>query len=154
MAGSADLQICHRYSNLSAHSNRQDRPTQGPSVRNGHDAKERPVEIDVRTQDQVKVIKLRGKLNLGAALDRTNETIKDLLDSGESRLLLDLQEVPMIDSSGIGLLVRYLTAAKQRGGSLKLLNPSKFALQTLKLVRVVNLFEIFEDQQAAVSSFQ
>jgi anti-sigma B factor antagonist len=111
------------------------------------------VEIDVRTQDQVKIIKLRGKLNLGAALDRTNETIKDLLDAGESRFLLDLQEVPTIDSSGIGLLVRYLTAAKQRGGALKLLSPSKFAMQTLKLVRVVNLFEIFEEQQAAITSF-
>jgi len=112
------------------------------------------VEIDVRTQDQVKIIKLRGKLNLGSALDRTNDTIKDLLESGESRFVLDLQEVPTIDSSGIGLLVRYLTAAKQRGGALKLLNPSKFALQTLKLVRVVNLFEIFEDQQLAIASFQ
>ena len=112
------------------------------------------MEIDVQTQDQVKIIKLRGKLNLGPSLDRTNETIKNLLDSGESRLVLDLQEVPMIDSSGIGLLVRYLTASKQRGGALKLLNPSKFALQTLKLVRVVNLFEIFEDQQLAVTSFQ
>jgi len=112
------------------------------------------VEIEVRTQDQVKIVKLRGKLNLGPAFDRTNETIKDLFDAGESRLLLDLQEVPLIDSSGIGLLVRYLTAAKQRGGSLKLLNPSKFTLQTLKLVHVANLFEIFEDQQLAVSSFQ
>ena len=112
------------------------------------------MEIDVRTQDQVKIIKLRGKLNLGSALDRTNDTIKDLLESGESRFVLDLQEVPTIDSSGIGLLVRYLTAAKQRGGALKLLNPSKFALQTLKLVRVVNLFEIFEDQQLAIASFQ
>jgi anti-sigma B factor antagonist len=116
--------------------------------------KERPVEIDVRTQDQVKIVKLRGKLNLGASLDRTNETLKDLVNAGESRFLLDLQEVPMIDSSGIGLLVRYLTAAKQHGGSLKLLNPSKFALQTLKLVRVLSLFEVFEDQQAAVASFQ
>src|ERR1051326_5132225 len=77
--------------------------------------KERLVEIDVRTQDQVKIIKLRGKLNLGASLDRTNETLKDLLDAGESCFLLDLQEVPMIDSSGIGLLVRYLTATKQKG---------------------------------------
>jgi anti-sigma B factor antagonist len=116
--------------------------------------KERPVEIDVRTQEQVKIVKLRGKLNLGASLDRTNETLKDLVNAGESRFLLDLQEVPMIDSSGIGLLVRYLTAAKQHGGSLKLLNPSKFALQTLKLVRVLSLFEVFEDQQAAVASFQ
>jgi anti-sigma B factor antagonist len=117
-------------------------------------SKERPVEIDVRTQEQVKIVKLRGKLNLGPALDRTNETIKDLMNAGESRFVLDLQEVPMIDSSGIGLLVRYLTAAKQRGGSLKLLSPSKFALQTLKLVRVLNLFEVFEDQQLAVASFQ
>ena len=112
------------------------------------------MEIDVRTQDQVKIVRLRGKLNLGASLDRANETLKDLVNAGESRLLLDLQEVPMIDSSGIGLLVRYLTAAKQHGGSLKLLNPSKFALQTLKLVRVLSLFEVFEDQQAAVASFQ
>lgn len=112
------------------------------------------MEIDVRTQDQVKIITMHGKLNLGPALDRTNATIKDLLDSGESRLVLDLQDVTMIDSSGIGLLVRYLSAAKQKGGSLKLLNPSKFAMQTLKLVRVLNLFEIFEDSQLAVASFQ
>lgn len=112
------------------------------------------MDIDVRTQDQVKIIKLRGKLNLGPALDRASATLKDLLDCGEARFVLDLQEVNMIDSSGIGLLVRVLTAAKQRGGSLKLLNPSKFAQQTLKLVRVLSLFEVFEDQQAAVSSFQ
>src|SRR5260370_444044 len=79
--------------------------------------------------------------------------LEHLLGTGEPLLLLDLQEVSMIDSSGIGLLVRYLTAAKQRGGSLKLLNPSKFALQTLKLVRVLNLFEVFEDLQTAVASF-
>ncbi len=111
------------------------------------------MEIDVRTQDQVKIVKLRGKLNLGPALDRTNDTMKDLLNAGDARLLLDLQELAMLDSSGIGLLVRYLTAAKQRGGSLKLLNPSKVAVQTLKLVRVLSLFEVFEDQDSAVASF-
>jgi anti-sigma B factor antagonist len=112
------------------------------------------VEIDVRTQDQVKIIKLRGKLSLGPSLDRANETLRDLLDAGESRLLLDLEEVPMIDSSGIGVLVRHLTAAKQKGGALKLLNPSKFAIQTLKLVRVLSLFEVLDNQETAVKSFQ
>jgi anti-anti-sigma factor len=112
------------------------------------------VEIDVRTQDQVKVIKLKGRLHLGPALDRTNATINDLFHAGEASIVLDLEEVPMIDSSGIGLLVRHMTTAKQRGGALKLLKPSKFALQTLKMVRVLNLFEVFDDQQAAVASFQ
>ena len=105
------------------------------------------MDIEVRTQSVVKIIKLRGRLCLGESLDRTSATLTDLISAGEVRFLLDLQEVPMIDSSAIGLFVRYLTAAKQRGGSLKLLNPSKFVLQTLKLVRVLSLFEVFEDLQ-------
>jgi len=111
------------------------------------------VEIEVRTQSDVKIIKLRGKLGLGESLDRTSETLKDLLAAGELHFLLDLQDVPMIDSSAIGLLVRFLTSVKQRGGSLKLLNPSKFAVQTLKLVRVLSLFEVFDDPQLALASF-
>jgi len=111
------------------------------------------LEIEVRTQSDVKLITLRGRLNLGEPLDRLNATMTDLLNDGQSRFILDLQEVPTIDSSGIGLLVRFLTSAKQRGGSLKLLNPSKFAVQTLKLVRVLTLFEVFEDPQLAVASF-
>ena len=111
------------------------------------------MEVEVRTQSEVKIIRLRGRLSLGDSLDRVTGTLKDLLDSGTIYFLLDLQEVPAIDSSGIGLLVRYLTAAKQKGGSLKLLNPSKFAVQTLNLVRVLNLFEVFTDQQQAMASF-
>lgn len=111
------------------------------------------MEIEVRTQGQVKVIKLRGKLNNGPPLDRLNATFTDLVAAGDSRFVLDLVEMPMIDSSGIGLLVRYYTTAKQNGGALKLLNPSKFTIQTLKLVRMLNLFEIFEDPQLAVASF-
>jgi anti-sigma B factor antagonist len=111
------------------------------------------LEIEVSTQANIKIIKLRGRLNMGEPLDRTSRTFTELLEAGEARFLLDLEEVPMIDSSGIGLLVRYLTVAKQRGGSLKLLNPSKFAVQTLKLVRVLNLFEVFENQQDAIASF-
>jgi anti-sigma B factor antagonist len=111
------------------------------------------LDIEVRTQAQVKIIKLRGKLVLGEPADKLNETFTDLLGAGGSRFVLDLEEVPMIDSSGIGLLVRFLTAAKQKGGSLKLLNPSKFAVQTLKLVRVLNIFEVYDDLQTAVDSF-
>lgn len=82
------------------------------------------------------------------------DTFDDLLNAGDARWVIDLQDVSMIDSSGIGLLVRYLTAAKQRGGSLKLLNPSKFAVQTLRMTGLLSLFEVFQDQQQAVSSFE
>jgi anti-anti-sigma regulatory factor len=59
----------------------------------------------------------------------------------------------MIDSIGIGLVVRFLPSTKQRGGNVKLAQPSKFAVQTLRLVGVHNLFEVFDDDAAAVESF-
>ena len=111
------------------------------------------LDIEVRSQSDVKVIKLRGRLNLGESVDRMRDTFEDLLNTGETLFVLDLGEVSMIDSSGIGLLVRYLTVAKQRGGSLKLLNPSKFAVQTLRMTGLLNLFETFNDQEQSVASF-
>lgn len=112
------------------------------------------LDIEVRSQSEVKLLKLRGRLNLGESVDRLRDTFEDLLNAGETRFVVDLADVPMIDSSGIGLLVRYLTAAKQRAGSLKLLNPSKFAVQTLRMTGLLKLFEVFEDQQQALASFQ
>jgi len=111
------------------------------------------VDIDVRSQGTVKIIKLRGRLALGEPVERLRETMTDLLSSGENRLVLDLEELATMDSSGIGLLSRFLTSTKQQGGSLKLVNPSKFVVQTLKLVGLLNLFETFPDTQAAAASF-
>ena len=111
------------------------------------------VDIDIRSQGEVKIIKLRGRLALGEAVERLRATMEDLLGSGENRLVLDLGELATMDSSGIGLLSRFLTSTKQQGGSLKLVNPSKFVVQTLKLVGLLNLFEVFPDAQAAAASF-
>lgn len=111
------------------------------------------VEIEIRSLGEVKLIKLSGKISLGPAVDRLRENLDELMDNGANRFLLELADVPMIDSSGIGLLVRYMTAAKQRGGAVKLLNPSKFTVQTLKMIGLLNLFEVFQNQDEAVSSF-
>lgn len=111
------------------------------------------MDIDVRSQGQVKIIKLRGRLSLGEPVDRLRATLEDLISAGDNRLVLDLEELTTMDSSGIGLLSRFLTSAKQQGGSLKLVNPSKFVVQTLKLVGLLNLFQVFSDPQAAADSF-
>jgi anti-sigma B factor antagonist len=111
------------------------------------------VDIDVRSQGQVKVVKLRGRLSLGEPVDRLRATIDDLLNAGEYRLVFDLNELQTVDSSGIGLFSRFLTSSKQGGGSVKLVSPSKFVVQTLKLVGLLNLFEVFTDTPAAVASF-
>lgn len=111
------------------------------------------MEIEIRNLGEVKLIKLTGRLTLGESVDRLRDTLDDLVGSGAVHFVLDLADVGMIDSSGIGLVVRYLTSTKQRGGSLKLLNPSKFAVQTLKMVGVLKVFEVFQDQAEALASF-
>ncbi|HEX8817123.1 MAG TPA: STAS domain-containing protein [Terriglobales bacterium] len=111
------------------------------------------MDINVRKRSQIQVIQLRGPLRLGLAVDELRQTLEDLTAGGDTRIVLNLAEVPMVDSSGIGLIVRYLASTKQRGGSVKLLQPSKFAIQTLRLVGVLNLFEIFDQEDVAVDSF-
>jgi anti-sigma B factor antagonist len=112
------------------------------------------VDIDIRSFGDLKLLKIKGRITLGVGVDRLRNTLEDMLVGGSNRWILDISDVGMIDSSGIGLLVRYLTTAKQQGGALKLLNPTKFATQSLKMIGVLNLFEVFEDQEAAVSSFE
>ena len=112
------------------------------------------MDIETKTVDGVKLVKLKGRLSMGPPLDRFNATMLELLGQGQSRIVLDLEEVPTIDSSGIGMLVRHLTTAKQNGGAIRLLKPSKFTVQTLKMVGLLNLFTTFEDPKDAVASFQ
>ena len=112
------------------------------------------MDINVRNSDNgVRVINLKGDLKLGEPVDGLRQACLDLMNEGENKLVVNLSEVPMIDSSGIGVLVRTLTQTKQHGGSLKLVNPSKFALQTLKIVGLLSLFELFDDETKAVQSF-
>lgn len=111
------------------------------------------MDINVRKRSQVQLIQLRGQLRLGDPVDELRRTIDEALAEGDTRFVLNLAEVPMIDSSGIGLLVRSLASAKQQGGNVKLVQPSTFAVKTLKLVGVLKLFEVFEDDNQAVQSF-
>jgi anti-sigma B factor antagonist len=73
--------------------------------------------------------------------------------NNEVRFVMNMQDVNMVDSSGIGVLVRCLTSAKKSGGSLKLVNPSKLTLQTLKMVGLLPLFEVYTEESEAVATF-
>ncbi len=111
------------------------------------------MDIDVRNRSGIHVIRLRGDLRLGEPVDGLRQAVEEIVQNADYNLVINLGEVPMVDSSGIGILVRSLTSVKQKGGTLKLVNPSKFTTQTLKLVGVINLFEVFGDEEAAVNSF-
>jgi anti-sigma B factor antagonist len=111
------------------------------------------MDISVRKRGDVQMVQLRGDLRLGAPVNQLRELLEELLAAGETRAVLKLDEVAMIDSSGIGLLVKYLARTRERGGGLKLVHPSDFAVKTLRAVGVLNLFEIYDNEDSAAASF-
>jgi anti-sigma B factor antagonist len=111
------------------------------------------MEISVHRLAEVRIVQLSGALRLGTGVDSFRQAMEDALAVGDTRLIINFAQVPMIDSSGIGILVKTMASAKQRGGGVKLISPSKFVVQTLKLIGVLNLFEIFDDENGAVQAF-
>jgi anti-sigma B factor antagonist len=111
------------------------------------------MDIDMRKFGHVHVYRLRGPLTLGPPVDELQKILWQTMDSGESHLVLNLKDVARIDSSGIGLLVKALSLAKERGGAVKLVNPSVLVLRTLKMCALLPLFEIHEEEEAAIQSF-
>jgi anti-sigma B factor antagonist len=112
------------------------------------------LEIDLRKHEDVYVVRLRGALRLGAAVDNLRSSLDQVFQDGGTQIVMNLAEVPMIDSSGIGLLVRLQTTAKLRGGQVKLVSLSAFAAQTLRITGVLGVFDIPADESAAIQSFQ
>ena len=111
------------------------------------------MDISTRKYDQVHVIKLKGNFRLGRDVDEFREATETVMREGFAQLVVNLAEVHMMDSSAIGTLVRLMTSSKSRGGDVKLVAPSKLVAQTLKMVGLMNIFEVHADDAAAIAAF-
>jgi len=114
----------------------------------------------VRQARGVTVVDLSGKLRLGEAIasgggrDLTlHELIRDLLKEGHKNLLLNLRDVPYVDSSGIGEFFSSFTTVQNQGGVLKLTNPNERVRNVLHLTKLNTVIDVMEDEAAAVQSF-
>ena len=111
------------------------------------------LEIQVREAGPVTVLDLSGKLTPDQGDVRLLETIDQLLQGGTTRILINLDQVPYMDSAGIGTLVSCYKHTSERSALLKLLNPRKRIFDLLHLVKLDKIFECFQDEQQAVASF-
>lgn len=111
------------------------------------------VKSSTRQVDGVTIVDLSGRITLGEGSAALKDTVHDLLSKGLKRIVLNLGEVNYVDSSGIGALVSALTAAKNQGGQLKLLNVTKRVHDLLQITKLHSLFDVKNDEAAAVQSF-
>jgi len=112
------------------------------------------MKIEERALENVVVLDLKGKLTIGEGDALLKETIQKLIDQGHNKLLLNLEDVPYVDSAGLGEIVRTYTTVSRQGGSLKLLNLTKRITDLLAITKLLTVFDTFESEAEAVSSFQ
>src|SRR6476619_786622 len=97
---------------------------------------------------------MSGRITLGEGSVVLRDQIKDLVAKGQKKILLNLGDVTYIDSSGIGELVSAFTTVRNQGGELKLLNLTKKVHDLLQITKLYTVFDIKDDETAAVGSFK
>ena len=99
------------------------------------------------------VLDLHGKILIGEGDDALREAVTKLADAGKTKILLNLADVPYVDSAGLGEIVRTYTTVSRKGGKLKLLNLTKKIQDLLSITKLLTVFETYDSENEAVRSF-
>jgi anti-sigma B factor antagonist len=111
------------------------------------------IKVTERQVKGVTILDISGRITLGDGTALLRDTTRDRIAQGKKNLLLNLGRVPHIDSSGIAELVSAFTAARREGGDVKLLNLTKKVRDTVEIVKLGGIFELFDDEAAALRAF-
>ena len=109
------------------------------------------MDLDIKQSGNTCLLKLKGAFK-NESVRAFDAALDSALSTGHIYLVLDLEDMPKIDSSGIGAIVNALRRSRQVGGDVKLVNPSDFAIKTFKLVGIWNLFGVFPSEAEAVAA--
>jgi anti-sigma B factor antagonist len=111
------------------------------------------MQIDERTMGDVVVLDLKGRVMLGEGDEVLKDKVNSLLNQGKKKIVLNLAEVPYIDSAGLGEVVRTFTTVSRQGGQLKLLNLTKRITDLLAITKLLTVFDTYDSENDAVQSF-
>jgi anti-sigma B factor antagonist len=111
------------------------------------------MKVNIRQEGDVSVVDLSGKITIGEGDVVLREKVQDLLDFDHKKILLNLEKVSYMDSAGIGELVACYKRAKEKEGTVKLLNPSGKVYDLLQLTKLEDVFDTYKNEKEAVESF-
>ena len=111
------------------------------------------MQIQERMVGDVVLLDLKGKITLGEGDELLKDKVNSLVNQGHRKIVLNLAEVPYIDSAGLGEIVRTYTTVSRQGGKLKLLNLTKRIQDLLAITKLLTVFETYENEAEAIKSF-
>jgi anti-sigma B factor antagonist len=111
------------------------------------------MKVNVRQRDGVTILDLKGKITIGLGDVALRNAVQDAMSNGATNVLINLQEVTTIDSSGVGELVSAYATATNRGAKLKLANLPAKVSDILQITQLITVFEVFDNENEALRSF-
>ena len=111
------------------------------------------MQITERQVGDVMILDLKGKITLGEGDELLKDKVNSIVSQGRRKIVLNLAEVPYLDSAGLGVVVRAYTTVSRQGGSLKLLNQTKRFTDLLSITKLLTVFDTFDSEDEAVRSF-
>ena len=112
------------------------------------------LEIRERTVGDVVILELHGRITIGEGSVQLRDAVSNLLAANRQKIILHLEGVSYVDSSGIGELVSRYTTTKNMGGQLKLLRLPKKIKDLLMLTKLLTVFDVYESEAEALNSFK
>jgi anti-sigma B factor antagonist len=111
------------------------------------------LEIRDREIEDIVLLDLEGRAVLGAEATALRRALESLVGRGKNKVIVNLKQVDYIDSTGLGTLALGHRGFEKAGGAMKLLHLSKRSAELLILTKLSTIFEMFDDEQAAINSF-
>lgn len=111
------------------------------------------MKIERRKKSGVVILDLQGKILTGDSITGIRVAINNLVKENETKVVLNFADVPYLDSTGLGEIVRSFTSIKKIDGLVKILNLTSRVKDLMTITKLITVFECFEDEEKAINSF-
>lgn len=111
------------------------------------------MKVKTRMEGDVAIISVSGKLMGGPESDTLRNEIKNLLDDGSKKFVVDLKGVPWINSTGLGALMAVYTSIQRSEGVLKLCHVSDRIQSLFMITKLLTIFDTYPTENEAIESF-
>ena len=111
------------------------------------------LDIQQREREGVAILDMNGRLTVGEDVSRFRDRMQKLIAAGSRDIILNMEQLDYVDSTGLGALVMFYTTLQKAGGKVKLVNLTRRSIELLVMTKLSTIFEIFDDEQNAINSF-
>jgi anti-sigma B factor antagonist len=111
------------------------------------------MKIDIENKDNGVILNLDGKI-IGDSVSQFRNAVEEQINSDAKWIILNLAEVPLMDSSALGIIIMTFLKLKEKKGKLAILYAQKNVIDIFNITKLNTLFEVYDNMQEALKSVQ